>query len=260
MRRAAAIVALALVSAPAGAQDFAGPAPAALSRGTLGFLERALPPEGSDPRLETLATRVHGLSDLDGVSLALGGGWRALRVAAGCSRVGVPGIGWESAGFAAGTALATGGAAVRVLVRRDVREPGAPAPDVGIEAGGGAWVRAGRARLWAASPQAARSGAAPPLLRGLEAGGDFAFAGVTLWIAHAARAFAGAPRTRTVGVALTGDAFALWVEARDHPRRAGLGLRGQRGPVGIAAVVESHPVLAETVRIAVEFAPFGSGR
>ena len=41
----------------------------------------------------------------------------------------------------------------------------------------------------------------------------------------------------------------VWIEARDSPLRPSFGLAARAGSVGVAANVEAHPVLGESVRI-----------
>jgi len=41
----------------------------------------------------------------------------------------------------------------------------------------------------------------------------------------------------------------VWLEARDHPARGGFGVAATKHALRLAASVESHPVLGETLRL-----------
>ncbi len=257
--RAACLVAALTIAGPAWAQDFAPPAPAdaVLAVGAPATaLERGLPAADGGLALECALTSWHALPGLVTHAVALGAGWRKVRAAAGVSQTGDAELGWQAAGAALGFAAGRGGAALRGIARRD-RAPGERLSNlgagVGIEAGAGAWLElAGGVSLWASAPQVWRAGVSPPLARPLEIGVACAVGETRAWLSRVA------PVTRDPGggesaggVALAVGAVETWVEARDGPLRGTLGLAARARALRVAASVESHPVLGETVRVAV---------
>jgi hypothetical protein len=245
-------------AAVARAQDFASPAPAdaAWAAGPPAvMLEHGWPAARAGLALAAGATSWYAVPGLTTRSLALGLGWRALRLAAGVSQTGEPAFGWESAGLALGCGSPRGGAALRALMRRD-RAPLAPdgglGAGVGLEAGAGAWLATpGGAALYASAPQIARSGVAAPLVRPLVVGVSFGAGGARGWLAREA------PASRDPGGGVSAGGLALafgaaraWAEVRDRPLRGALGLSAGVRALAVAASVESHPVLGETARVA----------
>lgn len=251
----AVAIGIALASAGAHAQDFTGPAPAGPSASPLAVLDRGLPAPRSGAEAEIASTRWFGLASLQTHALALGAGWRALEIAAGVSRTGDPELGWSAAGFAAGGSGAAGGAAARVVARRDLvplEAGGALGPGTGLEAGGGAFVRvASGLEVWASSPQLWTRGSAPPLVRGLEVGAAMELEGGRAWAAHRAPTASGfGAGERVLGLALGGAPARVWIEARDRPWRGGVGGSLRAARLAVSVVVEGHPVLGETVMVA----------
>lgn len=255
----ALVAELALVACAA-AQDFTSatlPGPAA-SAGA--FIESGLPQGGAGAALDASCTSWFGLPELETRAVACAGGWRLARVAAGFSQTGAPDIGWSAVGFACGVARPDGGAGLRAVARRDLAvEPGSAAAArldarAGAEVGWGAWLEAARGlRLWAAVPQSWSTGVAPPLDRPLELGGAFERDGLTLWLTRSAPS-GGAEADHGAGVALRSGPLVAWASARDRPLRGGVGLTASARRLFVAAAVESHPALGETVRIALGLA------
>jgi hypothetical protein len=64
------------------------------------------------------------------------------------------------------------------------------------------------------------------------------------WLEHAGRA-----GEHRAGVAFAAGSAAVWLEARDRPLRGAAGVRLVAGPLGLAAGIESHPVLGEVARV-----------
>lgn len=284
-RRARVVVAVALAILPLGvlcatrsrAQEFAPATPEPLAMGAASMLDQALAPERRAPELSILGGRPFGLAALDAAAVAAGAGWRSLRVAAGLARSGDPAIGWSTVAFAIGGATSAAGYALRVAARSDRRSdaayateagtpldapPGAPgtiatdlgggAPagaNVGGELGAGAWIAPGRgAMLWVAHPQLVTRGSAPPLGRGLECGVSWRRSRVRAWLARELAAAPGGSDTHRAGIAFGGADASAWLEARDVPLRAGLGLAARAGPFAVGVRVEAHPVLPQSVR------------
>ena len=52
-----------------------------------------------------------------------------------------------------------------------------------------------------------------------------------------------------IGLSLGGLSF--WTECREHPWRGGVGIAAAAGPLGLAAQVDTHPVLDPTARVAI---------
>lgn len=234
-----------LTAAAAGAQDFSAAAPQGQGS-AMTLLERGLPaPEGATS-IETTVVRWFDLPDLTTRALAIGGAWSSTRWAAGVSRSGAEEIGWSAAAVAFGASAAGTRAALRACARRDA------AGETGIEVGAGAGSSlGGRARLWASAPQLWTEGAAPPLERHLELGVELTGPGIQAWFARAAApAHAhGMEADHAVGVALEGRGLTTWVALRDRPVRGAYGLAAKGAGVRVTAEIESHPVLAETVRL-----------
>jgi len=254
---------VALAGAPeARAQDFAGALPAG-SGGALELLERALPAGG--PGLEAVAasTRWWGLPELETRALALGGGWRGLRTAAGLSQTGAPELGWTTLALAAGAVAPGAGAALRACARRDRDAPWSPrsafAPGGGHELGAGAWLEpVPGVRAWASAPQLATRGAPPPLARPLEVGVR-AGRGTAVWCSLRAPR-AGDDGERAFGASLALAPLLAWADVRDAPLRGSAGLVAAAGPLMVAVRVDAHPSLGETVRAALGWrAGRGSG-
>jgi hypothetical protein len=253
---ALATAAVVLLSAPAAAQDFEAPAPpasAAVAAGPADFLERALPVPRASPAVEALESRWYEVPGLTTRAVALAAGWRSVRAAAGISRTGEPELGWAAAAAALGVAGQGAGAALRCAARRDADPHAldvALGPGTGLEAGGGAWAEAGAGVvLFASAPQIFTRGAAPPLARGLEIGAAWSMDDLTLRVARVSdRGGAGAAR-HEAAFALRAGPFTAWLEARDQPARGALGLAARAGVLAVAGMVESHPLLGETVRL-----------
>lgn len=242
------------------AQDFTGAMPPGPASSAGAFIESGLPQIGAGAALDASYTSWFGLPELETRAVACAGGWRLARVAAGFSQTGEPELGWSAVGFACGVARPGGGAGLRAVARRDVAvEPGSAAAArfdarAGAEVGWGAWLEAARGlRLWAAVPQSWSTGVAPPLDRPLELGGAFERDGLTLWLARSAPS-GGAEADHGAGVALRSGPLVAWASARDRPLRGGVGLTASARRLFVAAAVESHPELGETVRLALGLA------
>ena len=261
-----AIGALLALAGRGSAQDFVPAAPAGPAAGPCSFLERGLPPVAAGPALDASYTRWFGLPELETRAVACGAGWRLARMAAGCSQTGEPDLGWNAFGLACGMARAEGGAGLRAVARRDrAIEPGSAAAArlearAGVEVGWGAWLEAARGlRLWTAVPQSWTQGAAPPLERPLEIGAVYEGAeaagheGFLLWLTRSAPA-GEASADHAAGAALRSGPLLAWGAVRDRPLRGGFGLSATAGRLLVAAEVESHPDLGETVRIALGLA------
>jgi hypothetical protein len=240
------------------AQDFASPAPPAAATPAT-FLERGLPAPKVSLAAEALATSWYEVPGLTTRAVALAGGWRAVRAAAGLSRTGDAELGWTSGACALGVALKGAGAALRAAARRD-QAPGALdaalGPGLGLEAGGGAWVEAGAGiTLYASAPQIFTRGVSPPIERGLEIGAMFVMDDLSLRLTRvSARGGAGAAQ-HEAGLALSAGPLTAWLEARDQPARGALGLAARARFITVAGAVESHPVLGQTVRLSLELSP-----
>jgi len=253
-RSALLLLCLALPGAGARAQDFAGPAPPLGDRAPLAFLEHGLPPAERTWGAAALAIRWHGLPELVTRSVGLGAGWRSTRFALGMSQTGVAELGWSALGIGLGAASRRMGAGLRACARAALSAPAAlPASGrAGLEVGVGGWTAPSeRFRLWASAPQAFMHGAPPPLERWLEIGASARIGEGRLWLARALVPFGarGASTEHAAGMAMTLGAGTLWAELRDHPVRGRVGIEARAGIMGVAAAVESHPVLDETVRL-----------
>jgi len=252
---AGGLIALAGPGERALAQDFAGAALPGPATSAGAFLESGLPPSGAGPTLDASYTRWFGLPELETRAAACGAGWRLVRLAAGFSQTGEPDLGWSAFGLACGVARPEGGVGLRAVARRDrAVEPGSAAAArlearAGAEVGWGAWLRAARGlRLWAAVPQSWTAGVAPPLDRPLEIGAAFEHDGLALWLTRAAPS-SGAEADHGAGAALRSGTLVAWASVRDRPLRGGFGLVASARRLFVAAAVESHPELGETVRL-----------
>jgi hypothetical protein len=255
-----ALPAILALAARAASQDFTSatlPGPAS-SAGA--FIESGLPQVGAGPALDASYTRWFGLPELETRAVACAAGWRLTRVAAGFSQTGEPDLGWSAIGLACGVARPAGGAGLRAVARRErAIEPGSAAAvrleaRAGAEVGWGAWLEAARGlRLWAAVPQSWSTGVAPPLGRPLEIGGEFERDGLTLWLTRSAPS-GGAEADHGAGVALRSGPLVAWASVRDRPLRGGVGLTASARRLFVAAAVESHPELGETVQFALGLA------
>jgi len=245
--------ALAFRAGPARGQDFVTPQVSGLSATKGDLLDAGLPAARLALAGEVWGTRWLGLSELTTRGLALSGGWRGARAAVGLSQTGDPELGWSAVGAALGTASATAGAALRAVARRDQTPALATAlgPGAGAELGAGAWLAPSpRLRIWASAPQAWLRGAAPPLARGLEIGGAWRAGSITAWLASEATPHAA--DAHRAGLALSRGPTRVWVEAREAPVRASVGLTVRARGVSVATAVDAHPVLGETVRLGLE--------
>jgi hypothetical protein len=249
-----------LAPGPGWAQDFASallPGPGASA---CAFIERGLPAGEAGAALEASFTRWFGLAALETRAAACAVGWRALRLAGGVSQTGDPGIGWSACGLACGAASAEGAAGLRVVARRDRAPVAATAseaplgPGLGLEVGGGAWLEAARGlRIWASVPQAWVRGVAPPLDRPLEIGARYERGDAAFWLARGAPS-GESQADHVAGAVLRSGPLEVWGAVRDHPLRGGVGLSGQARGLSIAAEVEGHPELGQTVRLSVGLA------
>ena len=249
---------LAFLAGPLAAQDFAAPLPAG-ELGVAPLLERGLAPAGTGIEATAMAIRWHGLPELETRSVAVGLGWRSARLALGVSQTGEADLGWNALALAAGAGGEPGGFALRGCVRQRRESSAELEPEVGGEVGAGAWVAATpEVTIWASAPQLWTGGDPPPLERWLEIGSTARVTAARVWLARAAAP--GAPRglraEHLAGIAVWDPASpgahpaVLWLEVRDHPPRGALGLAVGAGAVSATASVESHPVLGETVRLA----------
>jgi hypothetical protein len=252
-RRLGRAALLLILAAPTvSAQEFAAPDPAG-EPGLSALLERGLAPAADGIGASALAIRWHGLPELDTRSVAVGVGWRSARAALGVSQTGEADLGWSALAVAAGHAAERGGFALRGCARRRrPLEEGGHA-ESGGEVGAGAWVAATPSTVvWASAPQLWTRGDPPPLERWLEIGTRVRIADARLWLARAAAP--GSPRgmraEHLAGIAVPCGPAAVWLEARDHPARGGLGLAVGARTIRVHAAFEGHPVLGETVRLA----------
>ena len=234
-------------------QDFAGAAHAAAGDDPFALLERALPQAGAEFDAAVASTRWWELRELETRAIAMRGAWRTLRVATGVSQTGTPELGWTALALAAGGASADAGAGLRACARADRDAPWSPAKaaarDAGLELGAGAWLApAAGVRVWASAPQIYTHGMPPPLARALELGAS-AGADTGVWlILRAPRA--GADGERALGVAVAVAPLTAWAEVRDAPLRGAAGVRASAGALHVDARIDAHPVLGETIRVA----------
>jgi hypothetical protein len=216
------------------------------------MLDRALPSATASIGALASQTRWWGLPDLETRSASVGGSFRSWRAALGLSQTGEPELGWTALAIGLGAASSDAGAGLRACVRRDRDAPWSvvrafTAGD-GVEAGAGAWLMAGEGvRVWASAPQVWTSGASPPLARPLElgvrAGGEDA-----AWVRLVAPR-AGDDGERALGLSLSVSPLQVWAEARDAPLRGSVGLSAAVASLRVAARIDAHPVLGETVRL-----------
>lgn len=237
----------------AGSQDFAGAAPAAGADDVFAALERALPAAASSLAAAAAHTRWWELRELETRAAVIGAGWRGARAALGVSQTGAPELGWTSVALSAGGAGPDAGAAVRVCGRLERDAPWSAARALssaaGLEAGAGAWLSpAAGVQVWASAPQVLVSGLSPPLPRPLEIG---VRAGLTsgVWLSLRAPR-AGDDGERALGVALDVAPLVAWAEVRDTPLRGAAGVRARAAALRVDLRVDAHPVLGETVRVA----------
>jgi len=238
------------------AQDFTSATPPGPASSAGAFIESGLPAIGVGSAFDASYTRWFGLPELETRAVSGAAGGRLVRVAAGFSQTGEPDLGWSAVGLACGVARPDGGAGLRAVARRDLAiEPGSAAAArlaarAGVEVGWGAWLEAARGlRLWAAVPQSWSTGVAPPLDRPLEIGVSFERDGLTLWLMRSAPS-GGAEADHGAGVALGSGGLLAWASVRDRPLRGGVGLVASVRRLFVAAAVESHPELGETVQLA----------
>ena len=256
-RIAAAIALAALAGTAARAQDFDAPLGAGPSRSALELLASGLPGARPGFDAEASTTRWYGLPEWATHAVAAGGNWRTLRGALGLSRTGDPELGWWAAGAAIGAAGEGCGAGLRAVARRDrvaAAEPGALGAGVGGELGGGAWVApAPDLEVWAAASQLWTRGGPPPLARPVEIGAALERGLTRVWLLQrlAVRARAVQSR-RALGLELGGARGHVGLEVEEHPLRATLAAGVHASGVGVRVAVTSHPVLGETVNLAVE--------
>ena len=252
----AALAALAMAGspAPAGAQDFACPAPACPAGAPLAALETGVIAGARGFAIQGATLTRSGLPELTtraaGVAVAAHGACGA----AGLSQTGDPELGWTAVALALGGASRATGATVRAVARRD-RHPrpadGPLGPGVGAEAGAAAWARAGGGlTLWAAAPQLWMRGAAPPLARALELGGRWSGGDLGAWLVSRTPPRGALAAEHEAGLTLALGPCRAWARARDGPARGAVGIEVCAGGVGLAAEVESHPVLGETAMLA----------
>jgi len=287
---------LLLAGGVAGAQEFTPVPPAALARGAASFLEAGLPPGDSGCELASAAARPFGLEQLDTAALMARIGWRGGRLAVGVAQAGDDLLGWDALGAGLGWAGPEAGFGVRAVARRDrlagdgtlessgsessgiesPRRTAANAPDragagalpgaapvatrgggIGGEIGAGGWIVSGRALAWISHSQLATRGASPPLRRGLEFGVAWRSTAAAAWLAHETPPRASGPESHRAGLALGTARGRVWAEARDNPLRAGVGVAARVRALGVAAIVDAHPVLGESVRIELSLSSAG---
>ncbi len=258
------LVAALVLPACASAQDFAGASPpAAVDDDAFASLERALPSASRAFTAAVSNTRWWDLDELETRSAVIATGWRGARAAMGLSQTGMPDLGWTTLGLSVGGAASDGGAAIRLCGRVERDAPWSAARAVstaaGLELGAGAWlVPAGGVRVWASAPQVWMRGPSPPLIRPLELGVR-AGAGSGVWLRLQAPR-AGDDGERALGVALELAPFHTWAEVRDAPLRGSAGVRARVAALQADVRVDVHPVLGESVRVALGWqrTPHGS--
>ena len=247
-------LAIAAIPSPARPQDFACPAPAGPAGTPLAALETGLIAGARGFAIEGATLTRSGLPELTtraaGVAVAAHGACGA----AGLSQTGDPELGWTAMGLAVGGASRARGATVRAVARRDRHPRPADGPlglGLGAEAGAAAWARAGGGlTLWAAAPQLWTRGAAPPLARSLELGGRWSGGDLGAWLVHRAPPRGALAAEHEAGLTLALGPCRAWARARDGPARGAVGIEMCAGGIGLAAEVESHPVLGETAMLA----------
>src|SRR5262249_14020005 len=128
-------------------------------------------------------------------------------------------------------------------------------PGAGLEVGGGAWVEAGAGiTLSASAPQVLVRGVGPPLARGLEIGALLIMDDLSLRLARVSPRGGGGAAQHEAALALAAGPATVWLGARDQPARGSLGLAARARALLVAGVVESHPLLGETVRMSIAIA------
>ena len=245
--------ALLLIARASAAQDFAGASPPGSTRVPDGLLDRALPPASPALCAAVSQTRWWGLPGLETRAATASASFHTWRAALGLSQTGEPELGWTALGIGFGAATRRAGGGLRACARRDRDAPfrlvRAFTPGAGVEAGAGAWLLAADGvRVWASAPQVWTSGAAPPLSRPLELGlraGERNAAWVRLVAPRA-----GDDGERSLGLSLAVAPLQVWAEARDAPLRGSMGLSAAIASLRVDARVDAHPVLGETVRVA----------
>ena len=235
-----------LLAGPAGSQDFTPASPEPLASSGAALLARGVAGRLSAASIETASTRWWGLRELESHALVVSGGIGDVAFAAGLSRFGEPLLGWNAVGLALGTRHARVGAALRTLARQD-RDPPA---HTAIEAGGGAWLALGTARVFASAPQLWLDGEPPPVEQPLETGLQFTAGEGEAWVAFAAAPARAAAGDRRIGLLLRAGPLSAWAEALAPPWRGRTGVGFRRGPLRFEAGFESHPVLGETTYLA----------
>lgn len=252
MRAALLLVLVTLLAPAALAQDFAPAGPPA-SHDALSLLEDALPGEPAAAAATTL-TRWWGIPSLVTRAAAVQVPAASAMLAVGGAQSGDEAIGWSTLGCAAGAATDTWGGALRAALRRDrtldASATGAWGAGRGFEAGGGAWLRPTRStEVWASAPQLWVRGVPPPLARSLRFGARARADDLTAWVGLAGPRRGAEAGERTAGAALEVGSASLWLELRDTPWRAAGGVTAHMGSLTAACLVETHPVLDETVRL-----------
>ena len=148
---------------------------------------------------------------------------------------------------------------MRAVARRDADPRALEAAlgrGTGLEVGGGAWAVAGAGvTLFASAPQIFTRGEAPPLERGFELGACWVMDDLSLRLARVSGRGGAAVAQHEAGLALAAGPVTAWLEARDQPARGALGLSARLRAIEVAAVVESHPLLGETVRLSLLLSP-----
>lgn len=253
---AAGILAVAsslVAGVPVLAQDFSAPLAELPLGSPSSFLESGLIERGPPFALATMGTRWLGLPELSTRAVGSSLRWREVGVAIAVSRTGSSELGWNSLGWAAGTASDAWGAALRGVLRRDLFiEAGTVFR--GAEVGFGAWGKIGEpARLWASAPQVWLHGAAPPLRRGVVVGAMVDASAVRPWVSRALLpGRSGARAEHALGVLTTGDRAWIWLSVRDRPARGAVGIRVRVRSIAISSQLENHPVLGTTTKAMIE--------
>ena len=243
-----------LLAGRAHAQDFAGAMPVALAGDAFAALECALPPAAPSFTAAVSHTRWWELRELETRAAVIGAGWRGARAALGVSQTGEPELGWTALALSVGGAARDAGGAVRACARSERDAPWRAerlwSPSAGLELGAGAWLEpVPGVRVWAVAPQALVRGSPPPLVRSLELGVRAGSAS-SVWLALRAPR-AGDDGERALGLQLALAPLAVWGEVRDTPLRAAAGVRATAAALHVELRVDAHPVLGETVRMAV---------
>ena len=247
----------------ASSQDFAGAAPPSAGQDdAFASLERALPPAGRSLTAAVSHTQWWELRDLETRSAVIGAGWRSARTALGVSQTGSPELGWTALALSAGGAGSDAGAALRACGRLERDAPWSAARalsrDAGLEVGAGAWLApANGVRVWASAPQMLVRGLSPPLARPLELGVRVGTASGVWLLLRSPRA--GDDGERALGIALEVAPVQAWAEVRDTPLRGAAGVRARAAALRVDVRVDAHPVLGETVRVALGWQRDGRG-